>query len=717
MHESDIVIRGAREHNLCDVSLRLPKNRLIVMTGVSGSGKSSLAFDTLYAEGQRRYVESLSSYARQFLGQMPKPDVDSITGLAPSISIQQKTIGRNPRSTVGTITEIYDYLRVLFARVGQGHCPHCDRPITAQTRDQILESLLQLPEGTRFLVLAPVVQRQKGEYRDLFDDLLKQGYLRARVDGRVVALTENLKLDRQMRHTIDVVVDRLEAGSAGRTRLAEAVEAALRLGNGSLIVSFVVPPSGGKVEARDKPSKSRRSLGNPPEGGTTNDGGTTSEGDPADAGGFAPSIANDRLFSSRYACTHCGISYEPPSPQLFSFNSPQGMCPDCNGLALRHDFDLDLLIPDDSLSLVKGAVALLGRFRDLGRWRRHIFEGVATLLEREHNLDEGSLLATPWRDLPAAVRKLLLYGTGDRNITFSWRYRGGVWKHGGKFPGIVPELLDSYRKARNPMRRRQLEKYMRVTKCTSCAGTRLNPQARSVKIGSLSFAREPQTAGKPPRPPLAHPHLAVAPAPGAGATGKLTLPEVCGLNIAEAAQFFEKLDLDPTGQLIAGEILKEIRGRLGFLLRCGLDYLTLDRGAPTLSGGETQRIRLAGQIGCGLVGVVYILDEPSIGLHPRDNDKLLGSLLQLRDQGNTVIVVEHDEDTIRSADHVVDFGPGPGVRGGQVVAQGPLREICSEPRSLTGKFLSGTAQIEVPKSRRPRGKKELVVVGARHNNL
>jgi len=718
MHESDIVIRGAREHNLRDVSLRLPKNQLIVMTGVSGSGKSSLAFDTLYAEGQRRYVESLSSYARQFLGQMPKPDVDSITGLAPSISIQQKTSGRNPRSTVGTITEIYDYLRVLFARVGQGHCPNCDRPITAQTRDQILEILWQLPEKTRFLVLAPVVHRQKGEYRDLFDDLLKQGYLRARVDGRVVSLNENLKLDRQMRHSIEVVVDRLEAGAAGRTRLAEAVETALRLGNGSLIVAIVdppsgtelvVPPSGGKeIDDDDLPAQGAKRR--PPKGGTINkppEGGTTN------SGGFAPSSASDRLFSSRYACTHCGISYEPPSPQLFSFNSPQGMCPDCNGLALRHDFDLALLIPDESLSLAKGAVALLGRFRDLGRWRRHIFEGVAALIEREHALDDGTLLTTPWRDLPGPVGKLLLYGTGDRNVTFSWRHRGGVWKHGGTFVGIVPELLDSYRKARNPMRRRQLEKYMRVTKCTTCLGTRLNPQARSVRISSTSLVTAPVAKSKSPdKDPRRQRNIAAA-----SAGSRLSLAEVCALTIAEAAQFFERLDLDATGQLIAEEILKEIRGRLGFLLRCGLDYLTLDRGAPTLSGGESQRIRLAGQIGCGLVGVVYILDEPSIGLHSRDNDKLLGSLLALRDQGNTVICVEHDEDTIRAADHVVDFGPGPGVRGGRVVAEGNVKEICSESRSLTGRFLSGAAKIDIPKLRRPRGKKQLVVVGARHNNL
>jgi excinuclease ABC subunit A len=677
MHESDIIIRGAREHNLRDVSLRLPRNKLIVMTGVSGSGKSSLAFDTLYAEGQRRYVESLSSYARQFLGQMPKPEVDAITGLAPSISIQQKTGGRNPRSTVGTITEIYDYLRVLFARVGTGHCPKCDRPITAQTRDQILDSLWQLPPETRFLVLAPVVQRQKGEYRDLFDELLKQGFLRARVDGTIVSLNEDLKLDRQMRHTIDVVVDRLQAGTSGRTRLAEAVESALRLGSGSLIVAF---------DANDRTAR------------------------PDNAGGFTSSTTADRLFSARYACTHCGISYEPPSPQLFSFNSPQGMCAECNGLALRHEFDLDLLIPDDSLSFAQGAIVLLGRFREMGRWRRHIFEGVAALLERELGLEEGTVLNTAWRELPSTIRESMLYGTGERNVTYSWRHRGGVWKHGGKFCGIVPELLESYRKAKNPMRRRQLEKYMRVAKCSSCQGTRLNAQARSVRITSTSLRPSPSPGG------AARSRSGAARGRTAGEQS-LSLPEVCALTVADATQFFENLVLDDTGRLIAEEALKEIRGRLGFLLRCGLDYLALDRAAPSLSGGESQRIRLAGQIGCGLVGVVYILDEPSIGLHPRDNDKLLASLVALRDQGNTVIVVEHDEDTIRAADHLVDFGPGPGVRGGEVVAAGSLAEICAQPKSITGKFLSGAAEIEIPKSRRPRGPKQLVVHGARHNNL
>ncbi|MSR57568.1 MAG: excinuclease ABC subunit UvrA [Planctomycetaceae bacterium] len=693
MPETDIVIRGAREHNLQSVSLRLPRNKLIVMTGVSGSGKSSLAFDTLYAEGQRRYVESLSSYARQFLGQMPKPEVDSITGLSPSISIQQKSSGRNPRSTVGTITEIYDYLRVLFARVGQGICPQCDRPITAQTREQILESLLKLPEGTRFLVLAPVVQRQKGEYRDLFDDLLKQGYLRARVDGRLVQLTENLQLDRQMRHTIDIVIDRLQAGAAGRTRLAEAVEAALRLGKGSLIVA---------VESGERKAESGKRGRRPADGDVEM---ATANADAA-AAPATPGFV-DRLYSSRYSCTHCGISYEPPSPQLFSFNSPQGMCPECNGLAVRHDFDHSLLIPDEKLSLAKGAVELLGKFRDLGRWRRHIYDGVATTIEREHGLNEGTLLVTPWKDLSEPIRDQLLYGTGDRNITFSWRHRGGVWKHGGTYAGVIPELLESYRKAKNPMRRRQLERYMTILPCKQCHGTRLNPQARSVRIVSQVTAPPPKSDAQE----------------GRSTRGKgvppwsLTLPGTCALTIAEAAQFFERLELDATGQLIAEEILKEIRGRLGFLLRCGLDYLSLERAAPTLSGGETQRIRLAGQIGCGLVGVVYILDEPSIGLHPRDNDKLLDSLLQLRDQGNTVIVVEHDEDTMRAADHLIDFGPGPGVRGGKVVAEGTLDDLYRAPHSLTGQFLSGVTRIAVPELRRPESKTKLTIVGAAHNNL
>jgi len=712
--DNDIIIRGAREHNLRDVNLRLPRNQLIAMTGVSGSGKSSLAFDTLYAEGQRRYVESLSSYARQFLGQMPKPDVDTITGLAPSISIQQKTSGRNPRSTVGTITEIYDYLRVLYARVGQGFCPSCDRPITAQSIDQILEALARLPEGTQFLVLAPVIQRQKGEYRDLFEDLLKQGYLRARVNGEIVHLSENLQLDRQMRHTIEVVVDRLKAG-CGRTRLAEAVENALRLSGGSVIVSTETKRPAEAIENEETSPAARTGRGR-----------KRRKSEDADAPPAA--TTQDRLYSTQYACTHCGISYEPPSPQLFSFNSPQGMCEDCHGLGMRHDFDQKLLIPDDKLSLMRGAVELIGPFRAVGRWRKHIYAGVAQALEKDYGLEEGSLLKTPWKDLPEEVRHQMLYGTGDRHITFSWRHSGGVWKHGGTYDGIIPELLENYRKARNPMRRRQLEKYMQIVPCTTCEGTRLNRQARSVRLTTanpnwenLSTAEPTENgdSGKTTRGSRQRRKKieAAAPANRTARPRSLSLTEVCSLSIAEAAEFFHSLELDPTGQLIAEEVLKEIRGRLGFLLRCGLDYLTLERTAPTLSGGESQRIRLASQIGCGLVGVVYILDEPSIGLHPRDNTRLLESLLDLRDLGNTVIVVEHDEETIRAADHIVDFGPGPGVRGGEVVAQGTFDDLCSAKNSWTGKFLSGREEIAIPTERRPIGKERLKVLGARHNNL
>ena len=658
--ESDIVIRGAREHNLRDVSLTLPRNKLIVMTGVSGSGKSSLAFDTLYAEGQRRYVESLSSYARQFLGQMPKPEVDSITGLAPSISIQQKTRGRNPRSTVGTITELYDYLRVLFARVGTGRCPKCKRPIVAQTTEQIVGAIAALKQGIRFQVLAPLVQNQKGEYRDLFEDLLKRGYLRARVDGRVVQLSDDLQLDRQMKHTIDAVIDRLVAGKTGRARLTEAVENALRLSGGTLIVAEDVPSAPGAIDV-DKATR-------------------------------------DRLFSSHYACTDCGLGFEPPSPQLFSFNSPLGMCLDCNGLGMRHDFALDRLIPNDKLSIFKGAIELLGRLSKIGRWRRHIYNGAANAIETDIGLETDTLLKTPWRDLPPKARHMFLFGTGDRHVTYSWRYSGGIWKHGGEWEGVVPELLEGYRKTNNPMRRKQLEKYMEFVECPACAGSRLNGQARNVEVRSLSYAPR---ASKRSRPK---------------AVG-MSLPDVCRLSIADAARLFEEIDLDETGRFIAEEALKEIRGRLGFLLKCGLDYLTLDRTAPTLSGGESQRIRLAGQIGCGLVGVVYILDEPSIGLHPRDNTLLLESLQDLRDQGNTVIVVEHDEETMQAADHIVDFGPGPGVRGGEVVVEGSLAQVKKSKRSVTGQFLSGRRAIEVPKERRKPSKKQIRITGAAHNNL
>jgi excinuclease ABC subunit A len=654
MDNSTIVIRGAREHNLRNVNLDLPRDRLIVFTGVSGSGKSSLAFDTLYAEGQRRYVESLSSYARQFLGELPKPDVDLLSGLSPAISIQQKTAGRNPRSTVGTITEIYDYLRVLYARIGQGHCPECGQPITAQTREQIIARILALPEGTRFLVLAPVIRGQKGEYKDLFEDMLKRGFVRARVDGQVVRLTDDLKLDRRIKHHIEIVIDRLKNEPKVRPRLAEAVEQALALGEGSLIVAV-------ETEASRERQRPEIAANTPV----------------ADAPG-SPQNHDDLLLSAHYACTSCDKSYEPPSPQLFSFNSPQGMCPDCDGLGTRCTFDPELLIPDSALSFYDGAIPLVGRLRSMGRWRKHIFEGVAATL--------GIDLKQPWRELPAEHVNWLLYGSGDRHITFEWQHRGGTWKHGGKWEGIIPQLLSSFKKTAAGPRRMQLEKYMRVVRCPTCQGQRLNAQARAVRVGGR------------------------------------TLVDVCALPIGDLALWFEpdgplEFCLEPIQKAIAAEVLKEIRGRVGFLLNVGLHYLTLDRAAPTLSGGEAQRIRLAGQIGCGLVGVLYILDEPSIGLHPRDNERLLRSLERLRDMGNTVVVVEHDEETMRAADHIVDFGPGPGVRGGQVVASGTFADVLANPESLTGQYLSGVKQIAVPEKRRPRSSKSLTIFGARHNNL
>ena len=616
MEPRTITVTGAREHNLREVSVTLPRNRLIVFTGVSGSGKSSLAFDTLYAEGQRRYVESLSSYARQFLGQLAKPDVEVIAGLSPAIAIQQKVSGWNPRSTVGTITQIHDYLRVLFARVGRQHCPQCGRPITAQTREQIVGRILSLPDGAPVLILAPVVRGQKGEYRDLFEDMLKQGYARARVDGRVVQLADDPGLERNRRHDIEIVVDRLQVSERVRARLAEAVDTALQLGEGTLIVQAVDGAVGGKSSARRR---------------------------------------GDLLLSSRYACTSCDLSFEPPSPQMFSFNSPTGMCVECDGLGTKFDFDADLLVPDDRKSFLKLAVEPM-RTR-IGKWRRHIYRGVAAHV--------GFDLATPWRGLSEKAKDALLYGTGDEHITYEWRWPGGVWRHGGTFAGVVAELREKHRKAKSAFVRSYYEKYMRKTVCPSCGGARLNAQALAVRVGGR------------------------------------TIRQVCAMSIAEAAGFFEKLRLTEIEQHIATEVLKEIRGRLTFLTDVGLHYLTLDRTAPTLAGGESQRIRLASQIGSGLVGVLYILDEPSIGLHARDNRRLLDSLLRLRDMGNTVVVVEHDEETMRSADVIVDFGPGPGVRGGEVVVQGDIRKVAKCKRSVTGAYLSGREEIGVPASRRP----------------
>lgn len=620
-----IEIRGAREHNLRNISLTLPKNRLICLTGVSGSGKSSLAFDTLYAEGQRRYIESLSSYARQFLGELPKPDVNLISGLAPAISIQQKTSGWNPRSTVGTITQVHDFLRVLYARAGTAHCPHCGRPITAQSREQIVARILALPEGTRFLLLAPRIRGQKGEHREVFAELLNEGYIRARVDGVVVELARPPVLDRYRRHDIEVVIDRLVVRSDQRSRIAESLELALSAGGGTAIVA--------PLDGRAEPGR-----------------------------GGAP---GDILLSSGYACTNCGVSFEPPGPNTFSFNSPQGMCAACDGLGTRVDFDAELLVPDPSLPFLAPCLAPLRRRP--GRWREHIYHGVARHL--------GIDLDRPWRELPAQARRALLYGTGNAHITFEWKTRGGVWRHGGTFPGVIAELNACYRKATSPMVRRYYEQFMRQTLCPACQGARLNPQALAVTLSGRLGA-------------------------GGSATA-LNIHELCSRPIREALEFVRGIELDGVREQIGREPLKEIRARLQFLVDVGLDYLTLDRPAPSLSGGESQRIRLASQIGSGLTGVLYVLDEPSIGLHPRDNRRLLDSLRRLRDMGNTVIVVEHDRDTMETADLIVDFGPGPGVRGGCVVAGGTLAQVVRCRESLTGQYLSGRRQIPVPAVRRP----------------
>ncbi|MEC9096875.1 MAG: excinuclease ABC subunit UvrA, partial [Planctomycetota bacterium] len=643
MPASDITIQGAREHNLREVDVVLPRNQLICLTGVSGSGKSSLAFDTLFAEGQRRYVESLSSFARQFLGQMPKPDVEHISGLSPSISISQKTAGRNPRSTVGTITEVYDFLRVLYARVSKGYCPRCGNPITAQTREQIIAHIIQIEKGTVITILAPVIRGQKGEYRDLFEDLLKQGFIRARVDGQICELTNPPALQRNYRHNIEVVIDRLKLADKIRPRLGEAVEQALKIGDGSLIVTSV-----GKN-------------------------------------------AKDKVYSSDYACTDCQISFAAPSPQLFSFNSPQGMCPSCNGLGKMFSFDPELLVPNPEKTFMGGAIEIIGNQKKMGRWRRHIYRGVAATLERKNDWEEGYMLETPWRDLCQEARDALLWGTGELHITYTWRGGRSPLKYGGTYEGIIPEYKEKYASSRSKPHQRKLERYMNTIHCPQCDGQRLVDQARNMRMHSRHsrFASHPE----------------------------LSLPEVCNLSVHQAVEFFSDLKLDKNSARVAEDALKEIRARLGFLLNVGLGYLTLDRTAPTLSGGEAQRIRLAAQIGSGLVGVTYILDEPSIGLHARDNDQLINTLLKLRDVGNTVVVVEHDEDTMRAADYIVDFGPGAGVEGGEIVARGKLEDIRSQERSITGQFLAGTREIITPETRRPQTGQTLKILGARHNNL
>ncbi len=623
-----LVVRGAREHNLRDVSLELPRDRLIVFTGLSGSGKSSLAFDTIYAEGQRRYVESLSSYARQFLGQMDKPDVDFIEGLSPAISIDQKTASRNPRSTVGTVTEIYDYLRLLFARVGRPHCPGCGRAVARQTPQQIVDRILDLPDGTRFSVLAPVVRGRKGEYASLLDDLAGQGFARARVDGVMVELVEReaLELARYEQHTIEVVVDRLVRRDGIRQRLTESMETALGLTDGVAEVAVVQPSGADEVIA----------------------------------------------FSEHLACTHCGISFEEPAPRNFSFNSPYGACPACDGLGTQFEVDPDLVVPDPAKSLAEGALVPWAGGRS--RWFDRMVEAVAE--------SYGFDLHTPWEKLRKADRKVLLGGSGTKQVTLVYRNRFGRQRtYTSRFEGIVPWLTRRHAEPGSESLREWAEGFMRQVPCSACGGARLQPRSLAVTVGGRSIF------------------------------------DLCSLPIAGVSSALDEVELTEREHLIADRVLREVRARLQFLLDVGLDYLSLSRGTATLSGGEAQRIRLASQIGSGLVGVLYVLDEPSIGLHQRDNRRLLDTLVRLRDLGNTVIVVEHDEETIRSADHVVDIGPGAGEHGGRIVYSGEVAGLLSCAESLTGQYLTGARAIAVPGRRRAGSGQQLVVRGAREHNL
>ncbi len=614
-----LVVRGAREHNLQNIDVSIPRDRLTVITGLSGSGKSSLAFDTIYAEGQRRYVESLSAYARQFLGMMEKPDVDAIEGLSPAISIEQKTAGRNPRSTVGTVTEVYDYLRLLWARVGTPHCPECGEPVRRQSATQIVDQVLEWPEGTRIEILAPLVRGRKGEFRDLFEEMVRKGFVRARVDGELIELQSPPKLNRRQNHDIALVVDRLVVRPDDRSRLADSVETALRMAEGVVEVD-------------------------------------------AHLDGGPPGV---HLFSEHYACARCGVNIPELEPRQFSFNSPFGACAACGGLGTRREPNPDLVLGDPSISILEGVVLPWGVPR--GHLRTTILDGLAAALDFDLN--------TPWRDLPEKIRQLLLYGAASGS--------GASVPKKLKWGGILRDIEQRYRDSSSDSLREQLEEYMSVLPCTTCGGARLRPESLAVTVGSRSIG------------------------------------EVVAMPVSGALDFFRGLgSLPHLPRDIAAPILKEVTERLSFLVNVGLEYLTLGRSAETLSGGEAQRIRLATQIGSRLVGVLYILDEPSIGLHQRDNERLLETLKALRDLGNTVLVVEHDEDTIRAADHVVDLGPRAGRHGGRVVAEGTLEDIVAAPESLTGAYIRGEREIPVPAERRaPKEGREIVIHGAREHNL
>ncbi|MDR3961657.1 MAG: excinuclease ABC subunit UvrA, partial [Eggerthellaceae bacterium] len=640
MGQSSIVIKGAREHNLKNVDVEIPRDELVVITGLSGSGKSSLAFDTMYAEGQRRYVESLSSYARQFLGQMSKPDLDSIDGLSPAVSIDQKTTSKNPRSTVGTVTEIYDYLRLLFARTGVPHCPECGREIKAQTTDQVTDDVLALGEGKRALLMAPVVSGKKGEFTKLFQDLQKEGFSRVRIDGEVQKLGgEPIVLNKKVKHFIDVVVDRVVLKQSAAGRIAQAVEMACNLADGRVLVKV--------LEKGDEEANI-----------TTSSGAT---------GGLAP---GEHLFSLALACPEHGYSMNELQPRDFSFNAPYGACPDCLGIGSREEVDPSLVIPDKTLSLEEGAVA---PFRT-GNYYPQVMRAVLKHFEVDP--------ATPWEDIPKKVQKALLYGVPDEKIRVDYLTVDGretYWFI--EWEGICAAVMHRYKEASSDRQRQKYEQYFSIIPCATCGGKRLNPLILAVTVGGKN------------------------------------IHEVCEMCALDSLAFFDSLTFEPQQEAIALPIVKEIKTRLRFLVDVGLDYLTLERATATLSGGEAQRIRLATQIGAGLMGVLYILDEPSIGLHQRDNERLIATLEHLRDLGNTVVVVEHDEDTIRSADYVIDMGPGAGELGGEVVAAGTPEEIMQVPESLTAQYLSGKKVIPVPKERRNPKKGTIQLKGATENNL
>ncbi|MFV0635314.1 excinuclease ABC subunit UvrA [Mitsuokella sp. WILCCON 0060] len=620
--EKYIKIRGARAHNLKNINVDIPRDKLVVITGLSGSGKSSLAFDTIYAEGQRRYVESLSSYARQFLGQMDKPDVDQIDGLSPAISIDQKTTSHNPRSTVGTVTEIYDYLRLLFARAGHPHCPKCGKPITQQTVDQMMDQIKELPERTKLLIMAQVVRGKKGEHKKILAHIRHEGYVRVRIDGEVMDVGEDIQLEKNKKHTIEVVIDRLVVREGMETRLADSLETALKLGDGVAYVQIV----GGEL----------------------------------------------LMFSENFACVDCGISLPEITPRMFSFNNPYGACPVCTGLGSHMEFDEELVLPDPALSVGEGVFAPLSK--NLHSYAMCVMKAI---LE-----NRGYTLETPWRELDKKTQQVLLHGSGEERFKFRYTNMFGEDKeYFVPFEGVLPLLARRYQETDSDEMRESYENYMTEIPCKACHGARLKPETLAVTVGGKN------------------------------------IDEVTRMTIRQADAFFEQLTLTPREAKIAAQILKEIHARLNFLLNVGLDYLTLARSAGTLSGGEAQRIRLATQIGSGLQGVLYVLDEPSIGLHQRDNNRLLATLKHLRDLGNTLIVVEHDEDTMYAADHIIDIGPGAGAHGGQVVAEGTAEEIKENPNSITGAYLSRRKFIPVPSKRRPGNGKFLEVVGAAENNL